>query len=61
MPLVKRFLEKKEEIYKLFSNCNGLNNYSKKDALNYLDNFYKIIENTKIIGKYIYGNCNRNP
>ena len=58
MPLVKRFLDKKDEIYSLFTNCNNLNDYTKKDAINYLDNFYKIIENTKFVGKYIYGNCN---
>ena len=58
MPLVNRFIDKKAEIYSLFTNCDSLNNFSKKDAINYLDNFYKIIENTKIVGKYIYGNCN---
>ncbi len=58
MPIVKLFREKKDEIYDVFNNCNRLTPSNKKDVSNYLDSFYKIIENDKIVGKYIYGTCN---
>ncbi len=58
MPVIKLFREKKQEIYDVFTNCNRLNAYNKKDVISYLDSFYDIIKDDKYIGKRIYGNCN---
>ncbi len=57
-PVFKLFLDKKDDILNIFNNCNQLSDRNKKDVTNYLEGFYKIIENQKTAGKYIYGGCN---
>ena len=45
--VIKIFLARKEEIYTLYKNFSYLDKQSQVHSINYLDSFYKIIENKK--------------
>jgi len=51
------FKKHKEEIYKLYKSFDLLDNYSKKEIGNYLDDFYKIINNPKEVQKVFIDNA----
>lgn len=46
---IQIFLNKKEEIYQLFQNCELLKKSKRKQVLQYLDKFYEIINNDQMI------------
>ena len=50
----KVFNEKKEEIYALYKNCDGMLNSQKKLSTKYLDDFYKTINTPKLVKRNIY-------
>jgi hypothetical protein len=43
-PLVQKFKDKKEEIYKVISDCNLLTPGNKKQMSNYLNDFFQVLE-----------------
>jgi len=53
------FLEKKEEIYDLWRNQVGLDPDRLKDTLEYLDDFYEILEKPERIQREILEQCQR--
>jgi hypothetical protein len=56
-PYVKRFNELKEKVYDIYSTCTLLDAKSIKAATNYLDEFYRIINNSKALEKYLLPSC----
>lgn len=55
--LFNYFGSKKNEIYSLYENCNLLSRETQVDAINFLTEFYDIIENPKIAKKRIAKKC----
>ncbi len=55
-PVIKLFLDKKDEIYSIFRDCSALVKYDVKDISGFLDEFYNILEG-KNPGRFIYGAC----
>jgi len=53
------FLEKKEEIYDLWRRQEGLEKDRLEDSLEYLDEFYEILEDPEKIQRYMLDNCVR--
>jgi hypothetical protein len=53
------FNSKKPEIYRLFENCELLNNYRKKKAIEYLDGFYWTINNDKMVQYEFFDNARK--
>ena len=53
----KHFMDKKEQIYQLYQNSDLLDKYNSRFTLNYLDGFYKIIENENSLKSYILDSC----
>jgi len=53
----KLFIQKKEKIYELFTNCNYLSDKKRKNCVAYLDSFYKIIKNKKKRKREFINNC----
>jgi hypothetical protein len=51
------FKARKEEIYQVFENFELLNKDEKKKVINYLDEFYKIIDNDKVIQREFFDNA----
>lgn len=54
---VDKFLNKKEAIYELYQNFELFNKNSTNSSVNYLDSFYKIIEEEKQWKHYFINNC----
>jgi hypothetical protein len=51
---VKNFIEKKDKIYALYQNSELLNKNTQKKTLDYLDEFYVIVENeTRLVSNII--------
>jgi len=55
--LYNHFNMKKGEIYSIYANCQLLSKESQDDALNYLVEFYNIIENPRLAKKNIAKKC----
>jgi hypothetical protein len=55
--VIKIFIEKKEDIYMVFSNFDLLNDDEEKKALKYLDEFYEIITNEKKVKTAFFDNA----
>jgi hypothetical protein len=55
--VITEFLEKKDSIFELVQNFSYLNEANKSQALDYLMEFYSIIENPKRIHKEFIENC----
>ena len=55
--LIQLFLEKKEEIMELVNGNTLLHTDQKEDVLNYIGDFYTIIEDEQLIKKYILRKC----
>ena len=51
------FNEKKAEILSLFKNSSYLNDRSRKDAINYIEDFYEILNDPKRFKRYITDKC----
>jgi len=51
------FIDKKQEIYDLYHNDLLFNKSNKRSTLNYLDQFYKILENENLFKRNIIKNC----
>ena len=51
------FRAKKESMYNLINNFELLNEKSKKEIINYLDDFYKIIDNEKSVQTFFIDNA----
>jgi hypothetical protein len=58
-PVIARFNEKKEAIYALYNNFELLNSRLKKNTLRYLDGFYEIINNPRLVKKHLVENCRK--
>jgi hypothetical protein len=56
-----RFKELKREIYSLYKNFQPLKKGARKKALRYLDQFYRIIGNSRLIDKFIHRKCRQLP
>lgn len=54
---IDEFVKNKEAIYELYQNFELLEKSSLKEAINYLDSFYKIIENEKKWKYYFIEKC----
>jgi len=59
-PLIKLFNDKKDEIYKLFTDFELLDNGIRKSTISYLDDFYKIINNPSTVNFIFIENCRKN-
>ncbi len=55
------FKLKKEEIYKLYNDFPLISDSDRKRALKYLDGFYKIIDNEKLVKRYFINNYRGRP
>lgn len=55
--VIKVFIEKKEDIYLVFSDFELLNDDEEKKALKYLDEFYEIITNEKKVKTAFFDNA----
>jgi hypothetical protein len=53
------FREKREEMKALIQNSEYLRDIAKKSPLNYIDEFYKIIDNEGYVKSFIVNNCRR--
>jgi hypothetical protein len=58
-PVSAWFNKKKEEIYALYNNFPPLNSRYKKNNLRYIDRFYEIINNPRLVKKYLVENCKK--
>jgi hypothetical protein len=58
-PIIKLFNEKKEEVYKLYKNCQWLSDKTKEATIKYLDEFYEIINDQKKVDKEFIKNCRK--
>ncbi len=54
---IQVFNAKKQEIYQLFENCELLDNNRKKQVVNYLDEFYLIINNDRSVKREFFDNA----
>ena len=57
--VVDLFMEKKEAIYDLWRNQEGLDEGRREDSLDYLDEFYEILEDPDRIQRYMLDQCIR--
>jgi len=55
----KHIIHKKDEIYSLYQTSELLNKNNNRQTLNYLDEFFMIIENEKKFKRYILDSCGR--
>jgi hypothetical protein len=58
-PVIALFKEKKEEVYALYNNFEHLNSRFRKNTLRYLDDFYEIIDNPRLVKKHLVENCKK--
>lgn len=56
---IQVFIDKKEEIFKLYEDFELFSKISRNEALDYLNSFYKIIENKKQWKYHFMENCKR--
>jgi hypothetical protein len=56
---IRRFVEKKDEIYQLFQNQQGLEDRQKQQAIDYLDEFYEIITDPGQTRRRLSSQCRR--
>ncbi|MEM6344564.1 MAG: hypothetical protein AAF927_11815 [Bacteroidota bacterium] len=54
---IARFNEKKAEIYSLYNDCPDLKGKTRKRAINYLDDFYEIINSEKRMKRELLSQC----
>lgn len=54
----QNFLDHKEEIIALFRDCPLLQNFNQKTSASYLEDFYAIIENDRLVKQWLFQNCN---
>ncbi|MCG8311309.1 MAG: hypothetical protein MI975_28230 [Cytophagales bacterium] len=57
---INKFLEKKDAIYELYQDFDLFDKGSLKSSIDYLDSFYKIIEDEKKWKHYFVNNCRKN-
>lgn len=55
--IFREFRMKKDALYKLYSNCEYLNDKEKERVLNYFDEFYEIIDNPKRVKREFIDNA----
>lgn len=58
-PVIAHYNKKKEAIYSLYNDFPLLNSRSRKNTLRYLDEFYKIIDNPKLVKRHLIENCKK--
>ena len=58
-PVLRRFDEKKDAIYDLYRNQEGLDPKMRDDALKYYDEFYKTIDDPKAVKRTFIDDCRR--
>ncbi len=61
METIQLFLDKKGEILKMAEEFPYFDKYSKKYVRKYLNNFFKIIENNKVLKRHILNHCDLWP
>jgi len=54
---IRLFLEKKMQIYDVIEDFELLSKYDKKDMIEYLDGFFRILDSNFLIQRDIYSNC----
>ena len=55
--IVQIFLDKKEDIYKIFEDCDFLDKLNKSSSVKYIDEFYELIEKGEKAKNTILSNC----
>jgi hypothetical protein len=55
------FIDHKEELYSLVGNCRLLESRHKKEMLEYLDEFFNVIENPRLLRMEIINKCRELP
>lgn len=58
-PAINLFLEKRDTIYRLIINDSYLNDQHKKQIINYVDEFYKVLQNPKAVKREFIDNCRK--
>ncbi len=59
LPVIKLFNDKKPEIYNLYNNCEWLSEKTRKSAIKYIDEFFEIINNPKLVEREFIKNCRK--
>jgi hypothetical protein len=54
----QNFIDHKDEIISLFRDCPLLQNFNQKTSASYLEDFYAIIENDRLVKQWLFQNCN---
>ena len=54
---IAQFNEKKPDIIALFQDNTHLSDYMRKHAIDYIEGFYKIVNNPESLDKEIIGKC----
>lgn len=60
-PYINRFMGLKEKIYATYTSCTLLDAKTIKSVTNYLDDFYKLLNNPKALDKYFNIACGNKP
>ncbi|MEO7800822.1 MAG: hypothetical protein ABIR81_02420 [Ginsengibacter sp.] len=60
-PYIKRFMALKEKIYATYTSCTLLDAKTIKSVTNYLDEFYKLLNNPKVLEKHLSNGCGNKP
>jgi hypothetical protein len=55
--VVNRFNESKDEIYDIVEQCSALQKFNVTSSISYLNDFYVIINDEKLVKKYLLANC----
>lgn len=58
-PTLQLFRDKKEEILQVCQDFSHINDKSRKTILHYLDNFFEVLENPKLVKSKIIEHCDR--
>lgn len=53
----ENFLEHHDEIIALFAECQLLQNFNQKSAVSYIEDFYAILENEKLVKQWLFDKC----
>ena len=54
---LQTFRDHREAIYDLVGNLDGLSNYDKKRVTRYIDDFYKVIDSSRLTRRDIVKDC----
>lgn len=60
-PYIDRFMALKEKIYATYTSCTLIDAKTIRSVTNYLDDFYKLLNNPKALDKYLSNACGNKP